>query len=71
MFWVEQTAGQIMYLPPQLVYGVRHMTNTVSLSWNILDPQAFLRPGGVDKCYQSHDQSAQGKWIITINLSHL
>lgn len=46
MFYVEQNAGDIMWIPAGLVHGVRNMTNTVALSFNILLADSFLDPEG-------------------------
>ncbi len=44
MFYVEQNAGDIMWVPAGLFHGVRNMTNTVALTYNLLLPQLFLQP---------------------------
>jgi hypothetical protein len=46
MFYVEQNAGDIMWVPAGLFHAVRNMTNTVALSYNILLPDCFLNPDG-------------------------
>jgi dTDP-4-dehydrorhamnose 3,5-epimerase-like enzyme len=44
MFYVEQNAGDIMWVPAGLFHGVRNMTNTIALTFNLLLPQLFLQP---------------------------
>jgi hypothetical protein len=44
MMYVEQNAGDIMWIPAGLFHGVRNMTNTVALTYNILIPERFLHP---------------------------
>lgn len=44
MMYVEQNAGDIMWVPAGLFHGVRNMTNTIALTYNILIPERFLHP---------------------------
>ncbi len=60
MYYVEQNAGDIMWVPPGIFHAVRNMTNTVALGYNILLPSSFLSrssPGLADlkfpgKCHK-------------------
>lgn len=46
MFYIEQNAGDIMWIPAGVFHGVRNMTNTLALSYNILLADSFLDPEG-------------------------
>lgn len=44
MMYIEQNAGDIMWIPAGLFHAVRNMTNTIALTYNILTAERFLHP---------------------------